>query len=158
MYAHSDPSYSSLGKTQSDVLSSLWLTAFVVVKCFGLTQLYKCTDKTVLSKSIDFFIRHKDRDECFSQVCLLSMCSPSHLVFITPRPKPSQLHSVYFQTCCSPDVLISNPIYPLSPLCLSQSHCCFYCCTSCTYILPENLRHRLQPERTGFLTLLSPSS
>ena len=60
IYAHSDPSYSSFGKTQSDVLSSMWLTSFVVVKCFGLTQLYKCTDKTALYKSIDYFIRYKD--------------------------------------------------------------------------------------------------
>ena len=96
IYAHSDPSYSSFGKTQSDVLSSMWLTAFVVVKCFGLTQLYIYIDKTALYKSIDYFIRHKDRDECFSHVCLLSMCSPSHLVFITPQPKPSQLDSIYF--------------------------------------------------------------
>ncbi|XP_067934596.1 ovostatin-like isoform X3 [Watersipora subatra] len=66
-YAHADQSYSSFGKSKPDTPGSMWLTAFVV-KCFGLAEPYIYIDKTIQSKSIDFFIRNQDRDGCYPQI------------------------------------------------------------------------------------------
>ncbi|XP_067934592.1 alpha-2-macroglobulin-like protein 1 [Watersipora subatra] len=66
-YAHADQSYSSFGKSKPDIPGSMWLTAFVV-KCFGLAEPYIYIDKTIQSKSIDFFIRNQDRDGCYPQI------------------------------------------------------------------------------------------
>jgi len=66
-YAHNDQSYSSFGKDKPDAQGSMWLTAFVV-KCFGLAEPYIFIDKSIQTKSIEFFTKNQDRDGCFPQI------------------------------------------------------------------------------------------